>query len=95
MIELYITETFKNEDKYVVFNEVKKYFGTIGEAKKWIKKTYSGEIKSFINDGGWVAYVTKSFKNEDISHVPVEKWIQQDIIEFREVKPIDMDGKEC
>ncbi|TAL62104.1 MAG: hypothetical protein EPN88_13885 [Bacteroidetes bacterium] len=96
MIELFITETaaknYGSKEEFIVINERVKYFETIEEAKKWIRETYPGEIKSFINDGGWVAYAAKSFRNEDI---PVEKWIQQDCIEFREVKPINMDGKEC
>ncbi len=96
MIQLMIVKTgkgYSKKDKWQRFDEETKYFGSMQEAKDWIKETYRKAKRTpmyvDLKDGGSkkVGYVI-GFRNADWSHAPVEHWIQQDWIEFREVKTI-------
>jgi hypothetical protein len=96
MIELQIVKTAKGygkNEKWSRFDDKTEYFPTLKDAKDWIKKEYgkAKRVPMYVDtkDGNSkkVGYVI-GFRNDDISHVPVEKWLQQDWIEFREVNTI-------
>ena len=99
MIELYITMTgksFSPKDKFTIFGDDKKRFEDMAKAKAWIKEFYGNKKRSPIyvdtKDGQTkkVGYVI-GFRNADWSHAPVQHWIQQDWIEFRECKTLKLD----
>jgi hypothetical protein len=95
MINLSITQTgksFSSKDTFSIFNSLNVQFSTIKEAKEYLKITYPKckRSKMFI-DNLHVGYVYRFF-NEDISHLPINKWIQRDWIEFQEVKTISPKG---
>lgn len=101
MIQLLITETGKGynpKDAYTVFNKQTKEFKDIPEAMQYIKDTYgkSKREKMYVDVKGGgskhVGYVI-GFRNSDISHFPVEKWLQQDWITFEEVTTVDLGKK--
>lgn len=95
MIELRIAHTGKGYgrgSKWQLFDESRKAFDSLADAKRWIRETY-GKSKRQAQytereDGtsyrsGWVI----GFRNSDWSHSPVEKWLQQDWITVVEVTP--------
>jgi len=96
MIQLHIIMTAKGyhpKEKFFRFGHDTKNFPSMKEAKKWIKEQYgkAKRVPMFIDlkAGGSkkIGYVI-SFRNADLSHYPVNKWIQQDWIEFREVHTV-------
>lgn len=93
MIQLKIVRTGKGyspKDQWTRFDDELKSFATMQDAKEWIKENYgkAKRVPMFVDtkDGQSkkVGYVI-GFRNSDISHYPVNKWLQQDWIEFREV----------
>ena len=96
MIELHITMTgksFSPKDKFTIFGYDTKRFENIADARKWIKEQYGKSKRSPMYVNGKDGKSKKigmviGFKNADWSHAPVESWIQQDCIEFRECKTI-------
>jgi hypothetical protein len=99
MIQLKIVKTGKGygkNEKWSRFDDELKTFASIKDAKDWIKETYgrSKRAPMFIDtkDGQSkkIGYVI-GFRNADLSHYPVNHWIQQDWIEFREVCTINPD----
>jgi hypothetical protein len=98
MIQLHITKTGKGyspKDKWQMFDEQTKYFSDITEAKNWLKEEYGKAKRTPMyqdtKDGKpkKTGYVI-GFRNSDISHLPVNKWIEQDWVEFREVKTLEL-----
>ena len=96
MIQLFIVKTCKGyapKDQWQRFDDEIKNFASLKDAKEWIKETYgkSKRVPMYIatKDGQSkkIGYVI-GFRNADWSHAPVEKWLQQDWIEFREVVTI-------
>jgi len=95
MIKMQITITSKSyspKDQYRIFHKEERSFPDMKAAKNWIKENYGKSKRSpmFIDtkDGvKKVGYVI-GFRNDDISHFPVEKWLQQDWISFFDEKPI-------
>lgn len=97
MIMLEITKTGKSyapKSEYNIFDREEQKFKDMTAALAWIKETY-GKCKRFAMrrdpDGkkcGWIF----GFRNNDISHVPVEKWLQQDWVSIYEVKPVTLEG---
>jgi len=95
MIQVSITMTGKSynpNEKYSIFNHELKTFDNLQDAKKWLRDTYGKSKRNRMyvdskNEAKHIGYVI-GFKNADLSHYPVEKWLQQDWIEFREVKTI-------
>ncbi len=93
MIELIITKTGKEYGKskdYRIFDNDRKVFVSLKDAKQWLKENYGNckKQKMFIDlksgetkQSGYIY----SFHNSDLSHSPVEKWLQQDWVEIREV----------
>ena len=96
MIQLHITMTgksFSPKSTFSCFGEDTKSFTDMKTAKQWLKEHY-GKAKRVPmycdrKDGKTekVGYVI-GFRNADYSHSPVDKWIQQDWISFREVKSV-------
>jgi len=95
MIELHIEKTGKGygrNDRWVCFDLERKPFPSLKEAKVWLKETYGKAKRSplYIDtpEGtkkvGWVI----GFRNGDLSHSPVQKWIQQDWITVTEIRPV-------
>lgn len=98
MIQLLITKTgngYNPKDGYTLFDCQIENFKTIPDADAWIKETY-GKVKRskmFVDvdeKSKHCGYVI-GFRNADLSHYPVEKWLQQDWVEFREVKTVDLE----
>lgn len=94
MIEVRITMTGKSyspTDNWRIFANDTKYFGNMKAAMQWIRDTYGKRKRSPIySDSKGViktGYVI-GFHSGDWSHAPVEKWLQQDWIEFFECKPL-------
>lgn len=95
MIQLMIVKTGKGygkSEKWQSFDEETKYFANITEAKNWIKETYGMAKRSPIyrdsKEGTKKVGYVIGFRNADWSHLPINHWIEQDWIEFREVKTI-------
>ena len=94
MIELRITKRCKGynpKSKYLTFDNQTKAFRSVKDAENWLKEEYGNckKIKMYVEDVNdktktrCIGYVY-GFRNSDISHLPVEKWLQQDWVEFRE-----------
>jgi len=92
---LRVTKTargFSNrQEDYRVFDRETKDFETLEEARNYLQETYGQvkRVKMYIDtkEGlskhvGWIY----CFKNSDISHVPVEKWLEQDWADVSKVK---------
>mgnify|MGYP001594176195 CR=1 FL=1 len=99
MIQLFITKTgrgYNPKDVFSVFDHQIENFKTIMDAYGLIKETYgkAKRSKMFVDaDGGCkhIGYVI-GFRNADLSRSTVNKWIQQDWVEFREVKTINLEA---
>ena len=100
MIELHITMTGKSYSpraSWHIFSEDRKAFSTMAEAQAWIKAQYgTSNRKAMYVDGmdghaKRIGYVI-GFRNADWSHAPVESWLQQDWVEFRESAVLDLEA---
>jgi 3-keto-L-gulonate-6-phosphate decarboxylase len=97
MIQLYIEKTSKGyspKDRWQIFDNETKSFNNIKEAKDYLKGTYGDAKKSpmFVDDKQGVSHKVGyifGFRNEDCSHRG-QKWLQQDWVEFRKVKTINL-----
>ncbi len=93
MIQLHITMTGKgygSKEQWRIFDTATHNFKDMAKAKEYLKETYGKAKRTAMRqdpDGKQIGYVY-GFRNSDISHVPVDKWIEQDWVEFREVKTI-------
>ncbi len=96
MIQLKITMTGKGyhpSSEWRTFADDTHSFPDVAAAKEWLKEEY-GPCKrvpmycEFKNGPDRQTGYIYSFRASDISHAPVDKWIQQDWVEFREVKTI-------
>jgi hypothetical protein len=96
MIQIHVTSTGKGyspKDVWRCFDEFTKNFPTLADAKAWLKETYGKakrvpmycDTKTGTKKIGYVI----GFRNADWSHSPVEKWLQQDWVEFRHVRTIN------
>lgn len=95
-VEVHITCTGKsrgrNDEEYSTFDRETKQFATIEAAKQYLKEKYGNckRVPMYIDTAGaaeqlgWIY----CFNNNDISHVPVEKWHQQDWVEIRKISSI-------
>lgn len=99
MIELHITETGKSyypRDNYKTFSVHRRVFDCLTLAKDWLKVQYGNCKKSKMyrdrSDGTveHIGYIF-GFRNADYSHYPVDKWLQQDWVEFRESQPLNLE----
>jgi len=99
MISLIITETIKGygaKDKWMKMHTFEEKFESIKKAKEWLKERYEKCKKSKIyidskNADDFHCGYIYHFHNEDISHIPAVKWIQNDWVEFRESKIINLE----
>lgn len=95
MILAHITMTgkgFNPKDTFSIFGNDTKRFSDMKSAMGWIKETYGKSKRNpmYVDTPEGkkkVGYVI-GFRNEDLSHSPVKKWIQQDWISFEETKRI-------
>lgn len=95
MIQVHVTMTGKSyspRDKYRCFAEETHNFPDLDAAKQWAANTYGNCSRSpmygeFPDGDRHIGYIY-GFRASDISHVPVDKWLQRDWVEFREVTPI-------
>lgn len=98
MIQVIITMTGKSynpKDEYRYFDKETLTFADKDEANKALAKRYgkswNRRDKMFVDTKSGEAlhcgYVV-GFHNADFSHVRVEKWLQRDWIEFREVNVV-------
>lgn len=95
MIQLRITQTgksYNSKDNYSVFNEDLKTFSDLDEARQFLKDEYgtckrSKMFADFERTSIHTGYIYH-FRNEDISHYPIEKWLQQDWVGFYETKSL-------
>lgn len=102
-IELIIKKTSKGygkETAWCTFDNDAKVFNTIKAAKAWLKDEYgkSKRVKLYVEKKNikepiWAGYII-SFRNSDVSHYPVQHWIQQDWIEFRQSMTMDLGKKD-
>ena len=93
MVQLYIVKTAKGysaKDKFSMIDSQTRNFSNIADAKSWVREEYGKAKRSPMyvdtkeGKAKRVGYII-GFRNSDLSHYPVQKWIQQDWIEFREV----------
>ena len=98
MIQLLIVMTgkgYSKKEKFSCFKKETKSFSDMKEAKKYLKEHYGKckRVPMFIdgkdNVPKKIGYVF-GFHNADFSHYPVHKWIQQDWIEFQEIKTMEL-----
>ena len=93
MIQLRITMTGKGyhpSSKWERFADDTHNFDSITEAKAWLRDRYGTckRVPMYMDsEEGKVGYIY-SFRADDISHVPVQRWIQQDWVGFWETKPV-------
>ena len=75
-------------------------FDTMADAKAYLKDRYGSRRRQpmyadFNGDDGpkarQVGYIY-GFRNADLSHYPVDRWLQQDWVEFVEVTPVELDS---
>ena len=94
MIELNIKKTSKkiaSKENYTGFDQFTKHFDNLKEAKQWLKEEYGNckKEKMYVDlkSGGskHIGYVY-SFRNADMSHYPISKWLQQDWVEIIKVE---------
>lgn len=98
-IELRIIQTGKSyspRDKWRHMAEPEtRRFGTLAEARAYLAKRYGKAKRAPMYrdvEGAppiRIGYVI-GFRASDWSHYPVEKWLQQDWIEFRESSPLNL-----
>ena len=100
MFELRITMTGKGyspKDKFQCFDtERKNGFASMREVYAYLQEQYGKAKRSamYIDTKGksircgWII----GFRADDICHVPVQKWIQQDWIELTKVETVDLDA---
>lgn len=98
--ELLITETgksFSPRDTFRIFHEERKGgFETMADVHAYLRERYGNSKRAAmyhdVKDGppkriGWVI----GFRNSDISHYPVDHWIQQDWITVKQCDTVDLD----
>lgn len=94
-IELHITMTVKSYSpraKWAGIGHQREVFTNRTAADTWIDEQYGTSKRTPMYrdvDGKSIQCgVIIGFRNADWSHAPVEKWLQQDWIEYRESRPL-------
>ena len=102
MIKVSITMTGKGyhpSSEWQQFACDHKTFANMEAVNAWLAETYGNSKRvpmyTDTKDGKTIrsGYVI-GFRNADVSHYPVDKWIQQDWLQFSECKLIDLDASE-
>ena len=95
MIELHINQTAKGyhpDDEWQHLDNQNKSFANKKEAMDWLKEEYGTckRVKMYVDLDGKSLHsgFVFGFRNCDISHLPVAKWIQQDWVAFVDCKPL-------
>ena len=95
MIQVHISMTGKGyhpSSEWRRFADDTRTFPDMATAKAWLKEQYGKckRVPMFRDTAEGtkrIGYVY-SFRADDISHVPVEKWLQQDWVSFYEGKEV-------
>lgn len=92
MIQFSITPTSKGYgrgDRWQRGSSFVKSFNTMAEAKKYLQDQYgkAKKQKMYIDVNGETIHCGYifGFRDADYSHYPVQHWLQQDWVEFRNV----------
>jgi len=85
--------SYRKDDEYSIFDHFSKTFETLIEVKKYLVKRYGQckKQKMYRDNPNGEAYHAGwlyCFNSSDISHVPVNKWRQQDWVEVTRVNEI-------
>ena len=91
-------KSFSPKDKFSTFHKYRKLFDDLAGANAWLKENYgkSKRAPMYVDTPlgtKRIGYVI-GFRTADWSHAPVHHWIQQDWIEFRDCKPLELDSPE-
>ena len=78
---------YGKDSKYTIFDQLNKQFATLGEVRDYITETYGNCKRQKIHrdnpDGQpYESGILFCFNNGDMSHLPVQKWRQQDWVEI-------------
>ena len=96
MIQVHVTMTgrgYSPKESYRIFAEDLHSFRDLKAARQWVREAYGTAKRQPMfcdeKDGSakQIGYVI-GFRAGDCSHSPVSHWLQQDWVEFREVKAI-------
>jgi len=99
MFEVNITMTGKGyhpSSEWQQFGHDRKTFSDLMQVNQWLDEAYgrSKRVPMYVDtkEGKSIrcGYVI-GFRNADVSHYPVDKWIQQDWIQISECKTVDLD----
>lgn len=98
MIELLITYTAKSyhpSSKWACVGQEKRAFPGISEAKAFLREQYPGKkrvpmYRDTPNGKPKQTGYVIGYRNADYSHAPIERWLSQDWIEFRESKTLNL-----
>ncbi len=80
----------RTEEDYSCFDTFNKVFKTLELLKDWLKEQYGKckRVKMYVdeenNKTSCTGYIF-CFRNGDISHIPVQKWYQQDWVEISHI----------
>lgn len=89
--EVIITCTGGNteEDEFSVFDDDTQIFNTLEEVVQWVKREYGHAKRSLsyitVNGESVPCGYVFTFENSDISHYPVDKWIQRDWVNIDKI----------
>ena len=81
---------YGSKDGFNCFDDSREFFQDIAEARIMLKERYGTckrskmHIDTKAGDTRHIGYIYH-FHNADLSHAPVEKWYQQDWVEFHTV----------
>jgi hypothetical protein len=79
-----------------VFDSSIENFNNMDEVNAWLKDHYGTNKRAKMyrddKDGNTIhiGYIY-GFHNDDVSHYPINKWIQQDWVSFYEIKPLNLE----
>jgi hypothetical protein len=95
MIQITIIETGKGyapKDQWRTFNEETHIVIDMKAARAFLRARYGKAKRAAMyqdtKEGTKRVGYVFGFRNADVSHTPVEKWLQQDWVSFEEVKQV-------
>lgn len=97
MIQLHVTMTSKSfspRDRWRMLADETHNFSDIKAAREWLRKNYGKSKRQpmYVDENGKskkIGYVI-GFSDADYSHAPIQHWLRQDWIEFRECKTLEL-----
>lgn len=86
-VDILCTGSDSENGKFDMFNREKKEFDSAKDVIIWLKSEYSHAKRGVLYsaDSDAPCGYTYLFENDDISHVPVQKWIQRDWVNIYKV----------